>query len=216
MLVFCPVIAAAGPWAREKGTSFMSLSITASNPADALGETPDLFGSFYMERGLGRELTLGFDTGLDQDMDYTSLIFLRKPVGPAESPHRFALRLGGGTSLSGGVTDYVAMAGGAWGRGFETRFGSAWAVLDLSMQYRINAQESVAKADLTLGVKPSDRTKIMVQFQSGDYPGSKPFLRVVPSVARKFGERTHIELGAQIGLSGEDRVGVKLGTWLEF
>jgi len=211
-----PALAEAGPWAREKGKSFLSFSVTATTPTGDIGTTPEFFGAFYMERGLGRDLTLGFDTGINQEMDTTSIMFLRRPVGGTNGANRFALQLGAGTTVSSEGVDYLGQAGASWGRGLETRFGAGWAVLDLSAQYRITAQELVSKADLTFGVKPNERTKIMMQLQTGKYPDSDLFVRLVPSVARKIGERTQVELGAQIGLSGDDRVGIKLGTWLEF
>jgi hypothetical protein len=52
--------------------------------------------------------------------------------------------------------------------------------------------------------------------QVGDYPGSDFYLRLVPSVAREIRPGRMIELGAQFGVAGDSRVGVKLGTWLEF
>ena len=72
------------------------------------------------------------------------------------------------------------------------------------------------KADLTLGLNTGDRTKLFVQFQGGKYPGNDPYLRVVPSMAYRIGDRHHLEFGVPVGLLGGETLGLKLGTWLEF
>lgn len=176
----------------------------------------DTYGSVYLEHGLTPRLTLGLDAGTDPGADGSAIVFLRRPVDFGGQTHRFAVQVGMGAARSAGGTDALLQLGASWGRGLETRFGPGWAVVDVSTLYNPARETVAAKADLTLGIRPDERTKLMLQFQSGDYPGSDPYLRVVPLVARKFGARVHVEMGARLGLAGDERVGVKLGTWLEF
>ena len=215
-LMLCPVLAQAGAWPREKGSMFLSSGYTLSSPIDALGEDLKGYSTAYLERGLGGNLTLGVDAGMDANTDYTAIFFLRRSVGAGNGPNVFAFQGGLGVAGSVGAPDYLLQVGASWGRGMTTRLGGAWAALDTSVQYRFENGEIATKADLTLGLKPADRTKLMLQVQVGDYSGSAPYLRIVPSVAREFRPGRHIELGAQFGVMGDTRVGVKLGTWLEF
>ncbi len=215
-LLLCPCVAGAGAWPREKGRTFLSFGATVSVPYDDPGAPPRTYVSLYSETGLGRGLTFGIDAGMDPDQDSTAILFLRKSFGPEDRRHLLAVQAGIGATTDGAATDYLLQLGGAWGRGLETRFGRGWIALDAQALYWAEQGEVAVKADLTLGLKPVERTKLMLQVQSGQYPGSDPYVRLVPSVARKIGRRTHLEIGAEFGVTGDDRFGLKLGTWLEF
>lgn len=208
-------IASAGPWPREAGATFLSFSTLVTSPSDSIGDDVQTFTSIYYERGMQRQLTFGLDAGFNDEWDYSVLAFVKAPIMQSADPHKFAVRFGLGT-IDGPTQDYTAMAGAYWGRGFESGFGPGWASLDLQARYRFDAGDTVLKADATLGVKPSDRLKLILQVQTGDYPGSEPFIRLAPSVVWSIGEGRHIEFGGQIGVLNDDRVGLKLGTWFEF
>lgn len=216
VVLLCPGFAAAGAWPRDKGSIFLSFGYTASSPIAAPGDDLQGYSSVYLERGLNRDLTLGFDAGTKSNTDYSAIVFIRRPVGPGGGSNVFAVQAGVGVAALTGSTDYLMQIGASWGRGLTTRFGSGWASLDGAVQYRLNTQEVVTKADLTLGLKPAKRTKIIVQMQIGDYPDSDPYVRIAPSVVREIRPGRHVELGAQIGMVGEARFGVTFGTWLEF
>ena len=216
LLFLFPVQALAGAWSREPGSTFLSFSTTITSPVDNFGD--DLAGtsSIYAERGMRRDLTFGIDAQMIDINSYSALVFIRRPVARALDPHRFAILAGAGVAVSGNETETILRLGAAWGRGISVRSLDGWAALDASVDY-MNAQSDIAiKTDLTLGVKPNPKTKLMLQFQAGDYPGSDPYLRVAPSVAYQIDQARHLEFGLQVGLKNDDRVGVKLGTWLEF
>ncbi|MCG6903595.1 MAG: hypothetical protein LJE68_13025 [Rhodobacter sp.] len=216
ILVACPVQLWAGAWPRDKGATFLSFTHTLSAPMDAPVQNLSGYSTAYLERGLGRNLTLGFDGGMAAGGDYAAIVFLRRSLGSGQGRNAFALQGGLGLATSSGSASYVIEAGASWGRGMKTVLGAGWAALDTRLQYRPDQAGIVAKADLTLGFKPVERTKLMFQVQLGDYPDSDPYVRLAPSLAREIGPGRHIELGAQIGVVGDDRVGLKLGTWLEF
>jgi hypothetical protein len=219
-ITLAPALAEAGAWAREKGSFFASTTATAVADPDDVSNTLKTYGSLYAEYGLGRQLTAGVDTGMEETTDYSAMFFLRKSFTLGADTNQFAVLGGLGVGSTGagvgGSSQWLTQIGFSYGRGFETRFGGGWLAFDTSATYRTGSQDVAGKADLTLGLKPTERTKLMLQLQAGQYPGSDPYLRVVPSIARKFGERVHIELGAQIGVVGDERVGLKLGTWMEF
>jgi len=206
----------AGPWPREEGKSFLSVSTSFSWPQDALGHDQWRYSSVYYEYGLRRRLTFGLDAGSNADGNYAAFVFLRTPILESAKPHLFSLRAGLGATGGGAGHDTVVMAGAAWGRGFESRFGGGWATLDLQAHYLVDAGELIVKADATVGVKPTDKWKVMMQVQSGSYPNNDPFLRLAPSVAWSWAPGRHLEIGGQIGLVNDDRVGLKIGTWFEF
>jgi hypothetical protein len=209
--------AQAGPWPRGEGETFLSFSGFVTTPMDQIGADTQGFASVYLERGMRHELTFGLDAGVAEGGAFSAFVFMKKPDLKQSETHRFALRLGAGASGEAGeIQDATAVFGAYWGRGFTSRFGSGWATLDVQAHYGLISGDVIAKADATIGIKPNDRLKVMMQLQTGDYPGADPFLRLAPSVAWALTEGHHIELGGQVGLIGDDRVGLKIGTWLEF
>ncbi len=212
ILAIVPITAGAGAWPRDKDSVFLSFSSVLSTPTGVLGRDLQVYSSLYAEYGLSRDLTLGLDAGKGQGGDYSATVFLRMPLLRRAERHRFAFKAGLGLAED----DTLVNLGASWGRGMETRYGHGWVSLDTDLVYHTRAGTFAGKADLTLGIKPGERTKLMLQLQIGDYPGSGPFVRLAPSVARKFGSRTYVVLGAKIGVVGDDRAGLKLGTWLEF
>ncbi|MDJ0627452.1 MAG: hypothetical protein QNJ44_04250 [Rhodobacter sp.] len=219
VLCLVPALATAGAWPREQGKVFLSLSHTLKgDPATMLtyGIVEESYTAVYLEYGLTAKTTVGLDAGYADGGDYTVLVFARRPVGPGTGRNIFALKAGAGTARMGNRAQSVLMAGAHWGRGLNTLFGDGWLSLETGLHYFTARGETAAKADLTLGVKPGGKNKVMLQVQAGQYPGSDAYLRLVPSVATQLRKGLHVEMGAEAGLVGDDRIGLKLGTWLEF
>lgn len=208
--------ACAGPWPREQGATFISLSSSVSTPYASAGQDLQVFHSLFLERGFPRELTFGLDAGADPDWRYSAIGFLRSPVLRSDGPHRFAVQAGLGTRYDGARSETILQVGASWGRGFDTGIGGGWATLDTQAQLLLETGNSIAKADLTVGVKPTEHWKLMLQVQSSQYPGAKPVLRLAPSVAYSVGAGRHLEIGAQLGVLNEERFGLKIGSWVEF
>lgn len=216
LMIMLPCQVLAGAWPRERGSTFLSFSTLVTTPSDAIGDDLSSTPSIYVERGGRRDLTFGLDAQMSFDGDYSAFVFVRKPVAQRFDTHRFAVLAGAGVSTSANDSELILRLGAAWGKGLKLNSLSGWAAVDATADYQTETGEVALKADLTLGLKPSEKTKLILQFQSGDYPGSDPYLRAAPSVVLQVGEGRHLELGVQVGLKGDDRVGLKMGTWLEF
>jgi hypothetical protein len=217
LLLAQPVLA--GPWTRAEGEWFVSLSHAVSAHPDRLrqpGYRPDHYSALLLEYGHSARLTYGIDAGRAAGGGWQALVFAARAIGPMDAPRRLALRLGLGARQSGGRRETLVQLGAAWGEGFETRFGPGWAAADAKLTLGRGAGKPVRQLDLTLGVKPDSGTLLFLQLQTGDYPGQPTYLRVVPSAALEFAPGRHIELGLPVGITGDRRVGVKLGAWLRF
>jgi hypothetical protein len=213
----------AGAWPREEGQVFVSLGQTMSTGArSVLDAVEDVrsYTALYAEYGLTPELTFGLDTGLargDQDPASAWTLFLRRPVWVGESGHRFAAELGlGQLNDPQRGRQWRIKPGLSWGRGFESRFGGGWAGLESSAAYRFASEDFEFKTDLTVGIRPSDRWMLIFQVQSGRFGSDDPIVRLAPSVVRRFGEKTHLQLSFIQPITGDDALGVKLATWLTF
>lgn len=209
-------IATAGPWPRGEGQTFLSFGSIVSVERAPFGGDLQTYDTLYLEHGLPRALTFGLDAGVNDMGEITAFAFLRAPILRQSETHLFAVRLGGGAVGPTSNLEPMIMGGLAWGRGFETRLGNGWATLDTQLHLLPTRDEIVLKSDLTVGLKPTDRWKVMAQIQSGAYPSSDPFVRLAPSVAYQVRPGWHLTLGAQAGLINDDRVAVTLGTWIEF
>jgi len=91
----CATASQAGPWLREKGSSFLATSFSATY-------FYDLTQSTYIEYGLREKLTLGFDLNTAQNrfalQSGSATAFLRLPLGEPTERGRWAYDLGAGAS----------------------------------------------------------------------------------------------------------------------
>ncbi len=214
ILLLLPNFGHAGAWVREKGETFLSYSYEQFE--DSTGR--ESFTSGYMEYGLTDRLTVGIDDGRSQRSGAnTTIAFARIPLTPQNSRNKFTLELGAG-ALQGEspLTNPILRPGVSWGRSIQTRFGSGWVNIDALAEYRTLTHDTASKADATIGLNAGKKTKLMVQFNAGNYPTSDPYLRVAPSILHEVYKGVHVQLGARKGLSGDTSTGFKLGTWLSF
>ncbi|MGC9370960.1 MAG: hypothetical protein ACP5DX_15590 [Paracoccaceae bacterium] len=208
-----------GPWPREAGTGFLSLSHSVTEDRARAGRPVSGYSAVYGEFGLGRARTLGLDAGRgDRYGDWSAILFFRRALDDGRGRHRFALEFGlGGMGADGMQSQALLRPGLSWGRGLETALGPGWAALDSFVEYRLDDRNAALKADLTLGLKPRPGQMLILQVQSGDYPGADPYLRLVPSYVRRLGRSgTYLEIGLKAGLAGEETQGLKIGLWHRF
>ena len=146
----------------------------------------------------------------------SALVFARLPVW-APREHKVAADLGLGL-LDDGVdgTQTRLRPGVAWGRGFESRWGGGWLGMETSFEYRIPSGDSAVKADFTAGLKPDDHWMAILQLQTGAYPDAEPLARLAPSVVRRLGPRSHLQVGGIAPLAGDDAYGATLALWFTF
>ena len=212
VLALAPAAATAGAWPREVGTAFVSLTHTLSDDIDRAGVDTDGYTALYFEYGATPRLTFGIDAGTTNNGEYVAIVFARHALDWELFGGKTALQGGAGAAEIGGNSDTLLELGAAWGRGLATRFGGGWLGIDTKLHYFTEAEDTAAKVDVTLGVKPNDRTMVILQLQASDYPGSDPSLALVPSVVRKVGKRNYFELGLDVGLVNDSTAGVKFGT----
>ena len=208
--------AVAGPWPRAQGQTFLSFGTNFSTPKDTIGTDVQNSHSIYVEHGLRNDITLGFDGNGSAIDSFSAKTFLRFPVLRQSKTHLFSVQIGGGARTNAGVDEWMIHTGASWGRGFETPIGFGWATIDAQVNYLFAIDDTIAKSDITVGLKPMKRLKVMVQLQAGKYPGSDAYARLAPSIAWELKPGAHIEIGAQYGIYNEDRIGARFGTWLEF
>ncbi|MER2508922.1 hypothetical protein [Amaricoccus sp.] len=214
--------AEAGAWPREEGTTFISLSQVFTTGTESLlapTETLTSYSSLYAEYGLTGTTTIGFDaaygTGPEARLG-TGIAFVRRPIWETPSGHRFAADFGVGWRTESGDQDVRLRPGLAWGRGFESAWGNGWMGVDASAELLLPSDDTAFKVDFTTGVKPSDDWMLIFQVQTGRYAGTGALVRVAPSVVRAFGEKSHLQIGLDATVFGDDSIGVKLATWFSF
>lgn len=214
--------AAAGAWPREAGSVFASISQSYSTGrATLLAPGRDLrrATSLFAEYGLTPEVTVGLDAGHARTLESSfssALAFIRRPIRKGSGGSIISGEIGIGFLEDGSGTQARLRPGISWGRGIETRWGAGWLGLDTSLELRLPANEVALKADATAGLKPTDRLMLILQLQTGRYPGAEPIARLAPSLVRRVGARSHVQLGINANLAGDDAVGVKLATWITF
>lgn len=211
-----------GAWPRGEGNAFISVSSLFSTGTSSL-VTPQedlrFFGSVFAEYGLSPDWTLGLDasfgSGFDEE-EVAGLVFARRTLARLEGGHVIAAELGLGwleESDAGGTARL--RPGLSWGRGFESVWGGGWMAIDTSVEWRVNDDDLVYKADVTLGIRPAEGWLVFGQLQSAYFPGTE-IVKFAPNVAYEVWPGSHLQLGLSIGLAGDEAVGVKLAQWFEF
>jgi hypothetical protein len=222
MLALVAGQAEAGAWPRPEGETFVSVATRQSTGARTLiAAVQDIrsYNSIYVEHGVTDRLTVGLDAGQGRGPDDhvdAALVFARLPVW-SPGPHRVAADLGLGL-LDDGVdgTQTRIRPGLAWGRGFQVRWGDGWLGMEASYEYRMPSGDSAVKADFTAGLKPDERWMGILQLQTGAYPDSEAIARLAPSVVRRLGARSHVQVGALAPLAGDNAYGATLALWFTF
>lgn len=209
LLVWLTVTAAAGPWPREKGRVFLSLS-GQLHERDEFGIIDQFFG-LYAEYGVTDRLTLGIDAGGDAVRMSKALAFLRWPLGAPERPLKFAIELGAGEVES----EAALRPGLSVGRGITLWDRPGWMTGDARM-ILANSGDISLESDVTIGLDTGPRSKTIVQIQTGRPAHGRSYIRIAPSFVYRTGQGSFLEFGLIEPLSGTDRRAVKLGLWREF
>ena len=205
---------AADPWPRARGDVFLSFSLeTTVDLTDPFLRTASET-TLYGEIGLGGGRTLGTDL-FRSETDHAYFFYLQQTLTPPDARHQLAFRAGFGNGANPAETFSLLLAGASWGTGFDTRWGSGWAVLDGQIRQRSTGGEE-RKLDLTLGLAPDENWLGYVQVQGSDYPRADTSLRLQASVARRISRTFTLETGVIYGLHNDTRAGLKLGLWSEF
>jgi hypothetical protein len=212
--LFSCAAALAGPWPREAGTTFLSVSV--ESPSD--GDTDQFYYSGYAEFGLTDWLTLGFDGGTDYYTSGEGYGFVKLPLPLSAGPHKFAVLAGYGMrKTSTSLLEPLYVLGGSWGMGFESALGPGWASIDGTLRERANTRSRLLKVDGTLGVNRSAGQLWFAQLRYADDDlAPDPTLELAPSVAWPLWGKTRLETSAAFGLVGSDSIRLKLGLWTEF
>lgn len=209
LLVGLTVTTGAGPWPREKGRAFLSLSGQV-HERDEFGFIDQFFG-IYGEYGATDRLTLGIDAGGDAVRMSKALVFARWPLGAPERPLKFAIELGAGEVESAAALRPVLSVG----RGITLWDRSGWMTGEARMILAGGGDVSL-ESDFTFGLDTGPRSKTILQIQTGRPALGRSYIRLAPSFVYRTGPRTSLEFGLIEPLSGNDRRAVKLGLWREF
>lgn len=213
--------AAAGAWPRQKGETFLSFSQElTTGERTLLGMSQDIrsYTAVYGEHGLTDRLTLGIDlaTGAGEDDRLAAgLVFARLPVWSPQA-HLVAVELGFGTVYTESEGQQTRLRPGvAWGRGFASRWGDGWLGLESSLELRQPSHDLLFKADFTAGIKPNPEWMLIGQVQSGVYPDGG-LVKLAPSIVRRLGPHSHLQLGLLAELDGGGAFGVRGAFWFSF
>lgn len=207
--------AAAGPWLREKGTSFTSFTLSTSWFNDARS-------SGYMEFGITPTSTVGLDMGLSRNENGKKLaygtIFLRRAIGSSKGPSKWAYEVGIGATYRGRpepARPHIK-TGLSWGRGFQLKGKSGWMAVDTSALWDLEDSLHVGKVDTTLGLNFNDRFTGIMQLNLAHQEGES-FSYFEPSfVISPRKADIKLQIGLITPMDEPERSALKLGLWHEF
>ena len=214
LLLSIPHLAFAGAWPRAEGKTFIAVSY---NMGEFGNGQPDGYRSVYLEYGLNSKITLGGKIWERADRDHgDALAFAHYHLGSTETGHNFAAGLAFGMRFfKDDTVKPVVIPEFFWGKGFETPIAPGWMSLDVSVGHAFGISETWYKADFTMGLKPNDKTHLIMQLRTFDDKGGQ-VAALAPSYVRKIHDGVNLELGLTYRMKGENRTGITLGSWIEF
>ena len=203
----------AGAWLREKGTSFTSISFSATWFRDTTNTT-------YLEYGLRDNLTIGADIGIIADrwggQSGYGTVFIRRPLGPNKGPNKWAYELGIGAAWVNELVLPHLKTGVSWGRGIQIKGLNGWMTVDASMTWDMANGFHLGKIDSTLGVNFTKVTTGMIEIYLA-HLDSKTYATIAPSLVFKPHKgKYRFQIGAQTPLGHYENTALKLGLWREF
>lgn len=208
LIAFCLLCdsAAAGPWLRDAGTQFLSVSVEGSSAATR----PEYYGSLYYEYGFGPKLTLGLDAGRDSWGQMGTLMLVRVPVIRSEASDIVTTELGVGSFRSRGGTHLAFRPGLSWARGLNIWQGG-WMSLDATYAMVPALDYGLAKLEGTIGVNSGHHWKVFIQATAEKSKRQEALFSATPSIALRIGSNMHLVGGAV--LRSDESVSAKLGIW---
>jgi hypothetical protein len=151
----------------------------------------------------------------EDDRVATGIAFARLPVWQPGA-HIVAVEFGLGTVYSESDGRQSRLRPGlSWGRGFASRWGDGWLGLESSLEFRQPSGDMLFKADFTAGLKPTETWMVIGQVQSGVYPDGG-LIKFTPSIVRKLGPHTQLQLGLLAELAGGGSLGLRGALWFSF
>ncbi|ABL68890.1 hypothetical protein [Paracoccus denitrificans] len=224
--------ALAGPWARDPGGFFATLSVERDRAGNS-------HASVYGEYGLSARNTLGFDLGHGSAGESSLMLWWQRALS-GKGPNRRAVSLGLGAIRRDGRYHAMGQFGTAWGRGFDSipllrRIpGGGWLVVESRSKLAIVRQEypeepdviyedptylmpqTTHKLDLTLGWHARDKLMLVNQFRFEQRDDTGLSGKLAVSAVRDLAGPAKLELGVIAPLAGEGELALRLGSWLEF
>lgn len=204
---------AAGPWLREKGSTFTSVAFATTWDLQSSSTT-------YLEYGWSDTTTIGADIGVFRSptsgQDGFATVFLRKPLGKNAGSSRLAYELGLGASWEGALVFAHLKTGLTWGRGFQLREKSGWMTVDASVRWDLGRSNQVTKIDSTVGLNFNEKFSGMFQLFLTNTEGDT-FAKLAPSLiyTPKSG-KFKIQVGLEALTDDIANPAIKLGLWREF
>ncbi|TJZ90002.1 hypothetical protein FA743_16740 [Paracoccus gahaiensis] len=225
LMTLMPLAAMAGPWPREAGRSFLSLS----TERDVEGNR---YTGLYGEYGLAAT-TLGLELGRSGAGELSAVVWAQRSLDDGTGPHRLSLSAGAGVIRRQDRVLPVVQGTLAWGRGFEGWAGGGWMTAQLTARaaggpdlpedrrgtaaaraFRI--AETTLKADLTLGLRPTERLRVVNSLWLEDRRDAELTAKLASSLVFPITGPAHLEVGLVQPLRGPAERAVRLGVWLDF
>ncbi|WP_108482770.1 hypothetical protein [Oceaniglobus ichthyenteri] len=214
ILLLLPNLALAGAWPRAESSTFVALSW---NTGKTESDQTDGYRSFFLETGFTPKTTLVVKSWSRNDGAYGDLVgSLSYHPQATKNGHQFSFGLGLGVRHFKNATPRpLIMPTVSWGKGFETPRANGWMSADLTLGHTVGLGETWHKADFTFGLKPDDTTHLILQLRSFHEPQGQ-VTALAPSYVKKLRDGVNMEIGMTYRTTGQNRVGLTIGSWIEF
>jgi len=203
----------AGPWLREKGSTFTANSVTGTYYLDTTSQT-------FIEYGLSAKTTLIADIGMVRPRfgpyaGYATLS-MRRALSSPEARSKWAYEFGVGVGWVGAETLPHLRTALSWGRGITLGEKTGWMTAEAAVVWDLTYALHVTKLDATVGLNFTEKTSGMLQVYAANLADTS-IATIAPSlVFSPIYTKFRVQLGTETVLGQVANSALKISLWREF
>lgn len=203
----------AGPWLRERGTTFTAASVTSTYYLDTASQS-------YTEHGLTETITLVTDIGASRSrhnlMSGYATISMRRALSASDAKSKWAYEVGVGSAWVNDRFLPHVRTGLSWGRGMTWGKKSGWMTVEGAVIWDMTHQLHVSKVDTTVGINFTASTTGMLQVFTANV-ARQNIASIAPSLVFKPKiTKFKIQIGSDSEIGNLSNTALKIGIWREF
>lgn len=216
-----------GPWPREAGQTFLSLSGERDRSGNA-------YTGLYAEYGLTGRRTFGAEVNRTTVGETGVMIWYQKSLDDGEGAYRLSYSMGFGAIHRDGALLPQSQAALMLGRGFSGLWGGGWLTAEARIKVAGEPRQiiqrdglsqteaayltpqMIGKLDLTAGIRPTPDWAIINQLRLESRQDSDFQAKLASSIVYDIVGPARLEAGVVTPLAGPGEAALKLGTWFDF
>lgn len=207
-----PTHAMAGAWLRADGETFLSVETALRHG----GNGPDAETDFYLDYGLGANVSIGLSAFQSGARSGHVTGFVRLPVGPRTGKARMAVQFDLGAHNRQAAWRPMYKLTFAYGRPFKWGAGYGWMNVEAAIERRIGLSDPYLKLEATVGQSTGRKLRPMVKIGATHIAGQPLIWTASANLLIDGPKDITWVVGIERKRAGTSGTALRLGLWRRF